>query len=534
VALVLALALPAAAHATTGVGAHGPVTEASGWFPDWYEDASGLRLELCVEGRYCLSTAEGGLPHADEPARFPDNFPDEAFWWAGETTLTYPGGSALLVLAQEAAFANGPIVSGDQIAFGRVRIRATGLVPNAWYRFTYPFGQIDLQAVDKAPRVVNYTSDVGCVAAPCADGAFSQLGGSAIGPNFLQWDTTESAPPEGYVGNPAVPHRVTGSTFVPEGEAEPANHFRIDRITGPGGTVTSTVGRTDFFLVQGKLAGPARGHFAAAPVRFDDREVGTSAEREVRIRNTGSGDLPLGTAALAGDDPGEFRLEGGGTCDLPGTLAPGESCTVRVGFAPSLAGKRSAWLEVAQGAAGDDGSSGGGEGGEGSGDSSASSADAAPAYRVALSGTATERPTPAAPVPPAAPAPAAQAPAGLVPGVTVLGSTARSTRPAVRQLTVRSRIERARVRAEGLRLVLRIAGEANVVRVRIHRMRATRKGARVAEAFRPPTSNPVRLRLSGADLRRRLTPGRYRIEVAAGTSRAALGTVAATTFRVVR
>ena len=361
-ALVLALALPAAAaHATTGIGAHGPVTEASGWFPEWYEDAAGMRLALCVEGPYCMATMEAPLPHPDEPASFPDNFPEEAFWWAGETTLTYPGGSALLVLAQEAAFANGPIVSGDQIAFGRVRIRATGLTPGAWYRFTYPFGQIDLQAVDKAPRVVNYTSDVGCVAAPCPDDAFSQLGGSAIGPNFLQWDTTESAPPEGYVGNPAVSHRVTGSTFVPEGEAEPANSFRIDRITGPGGAVTTTVGRTDFFLVQGKLAGPAHGHFAAAPVRFDDRQVGTSAEREVRIRNTGSGDLPLGTAALAGDDPGEFRLEGG-TCDLPRTLAPGESCTVRVGFAPSLAGPRSAWLEVAPGAPGDDSGSGDGPG----------------------------------------------------------------------------------------------------------------------------------------------------------------------------
>ena len=60
------------------------------------------------------------------------NFPNEAFWWAGESTLTYPSGEALLVLAQEAAFANGPIEHGQQVAFGRIRIRATGLVPNAW------------------------------------------------------------------------------------------------------------------------------------------------------------------------------------------------------------------------------------------------------------------------------------------------------------------------------------------------------------------------------------------------------------------
>ncbi len=148
--------------ASDGIGSHGPVTEAYGWFPEWYEDSAGTRLELCLEGPYCMASIEAPLPHPDQPASFPDNFPEEAFWWAAETTLTYPGGQALLVLGQEAAFANGPLVAGDQVAFARIRIRATGLVPGAWYRFTHPYGQIDLQAVDKAPRVVNYTSDVGC------------------------------------------------------------------------------------------------------------------------------------------------------------------------------------------------------------------------------------------------------------------------------------------------------------------------------------------------------------------------------------
>lgn len=116
-----------------------------------------------------------------------------------------------------------------------------------------------------------------------------------------------------------------------------------------------------------------------------------------------------------------------------------------------------------------------------------SAADVASAYRVALRGTATERPVPAVPVPPAPP-----------------------------------------------RLVLRITGEANVVRVRIHRMSGGRRGPLVARAFRPPTSRPVRLRLSDGEIRRRLTPGRYRIEVAAGTTRTTLGAVSARATRVVR
>ena len=521
-ALVLALALPAAAQATTGIGAHGPVTEAYGWFPEWYEDASGLRLELCVDGPYCLSTAEGGVPHPDEPARFPDNFPDEAFWWSADSTLTYPGGSALLSLGQEAAFAGGPVAPGDQVAFGRIRIRATGLVPNAWYRFTHPFGQVDLQAVDKAPRVVNHTADAGCTAPPCAD-AFGRLGESVIGPDFLQWDTTQSAPPEGYVGNPALPHRVTGSRFVPEGETEPANFFAIQRIDGKGGAVAQDVGRTEFFLLQGKLAGPPRGHFAAVPLRFPDRIIGTSAVRDATIRNTGSGVLRLGDPRIAGHDAADFWVAGG-TCAFPATLAPGSTCTVQVGLRPSAAGERTARLELTE-TTGDDTATADSE-----------TTPTALTRSVALSGAAIAPPAPAGPAP-TGPQTSAPPPAALVPAagrVVVLGATARSTRPAVRSLTVRDRIARARVRAEGLRVVLRIAGEANVVRVRIHRLSGGRRGALVAEAFRSPTGNPVRLRLSGGEIRHRLTPGRYRIEVAAGTTRTTLGAVSARTTRVVR
>jgi hypothetical protein len=65
-------------------------------------------------------------------------------------------------------------------------------------------------------------------------------------------------------------------------------------------------------------------------------------------------------------------------------------------------------------------------------------------------------------------------------------------------------------------------------------MSGARRGPLVAQAFRPPTSNPVRLRLSDREIRRRLTPGRYRIEVAAGTTRTTLGAVSARTTRVVR
>jgi hypothetical protein len=114
----------------------------------------------------------------------------------------------------------------------------------------------------------------------------------------------------------------------------------------------------------------------------------------------------------------------------------------------------------------------------------------------------------------------------------VLDTTARSSRAAIRRLTVSSVIRRARVRKDGLRLVLRIAGDANIVRVRIYRTHDSERGARVAQVFRSPTANPVRLRLADSSLRRRLTPGFYRIEVAAGTSRSTLGATSTRTIRV--
>jgi hypothetical protein len=510
-AVAVGLAAPVAAQASNGIGMHGPATEASGWFPEWYEDAAGTKLELCVEGPNCLAAAEGGVPDPGSPISFPDNFPEEAFWWSGETTLTYAGGSALLVMAQEAAFLSGPVAEGDQTAFGRVRIRATGLIPNAWYRFTYPYGQLDLQAVDKAPRVVNYTADTGCLAPPCDDDAFSSLSGSAIGPEFLQWDATESAPPEGYIGSPTLSHRVTGSRFVAPGETEPANYFRIERITGNGGTVMGTVGRTDFFLVQGKLAGAPHGHFAGAPVQFGDRQVGSTAERTATIRNTGSGDLELGRPEIVGNDIDDFAIASGGSCDLPGTLGAGQSCTVRILFAPSVARGHSARLEVPE---------------ETSGDATIRS--------IALTGTGTATPV-LITVPPTPPAVVVQPPA--VPPVTppnggVLDQTVTSSRAAISRFTVRSVAARSRVRAEGLRLVFNIKGEANVVRVRIYKMHGARRGARVVQLYRSATGNPVRLRIADRTLRRRLTAGRYQVEVAAGLTRDTLGTIAKRSLRV--
>ena len=79
---------------------------------------------------------------------FPTNFPDE-FFYASATSENVPTagcagtapGRALVTLALEGAFVNGDPAAGEQMAFGRIRVRVTsGLCPNTTYEFRHPFG----------------------------------------------------------------------------------------------------------------------------------------------------------------------------------------------------------------------------------------------------------------------------------------------------------------------------------------------------------------------------------------------------------
>ena len=98
-----------------------------GGFPAWYQDTTGLALEFCsplnqseVDGGWCLLLP--GDPPA-VPEVFPNLFFDEHFYFAGTASITpASGGKALLTLAQEAAFAVGPPIPGDQITFARIRM----------------------------------------------------------------------------------------------------------------------------------------------------------------------------------------------------------------------------------------------------------------------------------------------------------------------------------------------------------------------------------------------------------------------------
>lgn len=243
---MLPAALPAA---PTGVG---PVDPDNG-YPYWYGDAglpattttpalAPVRLELCLVVAECAAAApEAGVdPGYDQsqPLTIPGNFPEEAFWWSAEASMTLNGGAeARLVLAQEAAFGgDGSVAAGQQNAFSRVRIRIDDAVPGGTYTVTHPYGKLEVTADDRGR--VRFTEDIGCLQQPCT---WDEPTEGKIGP-FLRWSGNDA--PAGTIGDPNVPHAVVGSP----------NNTNYFRIKGPNPTGTIVAKRTSLFSVMGQIA----------------------------------------------------------------------------------------------------------------------------------------------------------------------------------------------------------------------------------------------------------------------------------------
>jgi len=167
-AVALAFALTAssfAAHAA--LERAGPVsTDPSvGEFPAWYQDTTGVAMEFCapqndseIGGGWCLLLpgTVGAVPEA-----FPTNFFIEHFYFAGTSLMSHPDGAkSLLVLAQEASFANGTVVRpGDQTVFSRIRVSLNPVPVTGTYRFIHPYGEEVRSGV--AGGKIFFTSDVG-------------------------------------------------------------------------------------------------------------------------------------------------------------------------------------------------------------------------------------------------------------------------------------------------------------------------------------------------------------------------------------
>jgi len=258
----------------------GPYTPANGGFAGWYQDTHGRTLDLCLSkalssrvpstpgapSYMCSLLPTPGVFDDAQPIVFPTNFPDEAFWFTGETAIVDAARGIDLgyVSAIEAAFAAEEPVEGDQVSFARIRIRVD--VPTAGtYVITHPYG-VDVFNIDTpGRRAINMTRDIGIGTPQTYDGALK----GDIGPflRSVNGPYTETNPLTGaaeqFVGDPNLNEAVTGSPF----------NTNFVRIEGPNGLDL----RSTTFAVSGKLSTVVRPTPMITQRSTYSRKAGTSA-----------------------------------------------------------------------------------------------------------------------------------------------------------------------------------------------------------------------------------------------------------------
>ncbi|MBI2276132.1 MAG: cadherin-like domain-containing protein [Dechloromonas sp.] len=294
-----------AGPATAELARVGPVVPAHG-YPEWYQDSTGLALDLCLPDAIDLEQGNCLLLPGDvasAPESFPTNFADEHFWFAaGSLMTTGNAGRANLVLAVEAAFALA-VKPGDQISFGRIRVKITDLPSNGTYKVIHPYGELEFPD-QVAGGTIFYTDDVGVA---CAQGDFSCALKSGVGP-FLRAAEIPGGPAKAPVvingktmlTDPVTPTFVTGGPF--------SNKFRVEgpNIGGPGINVIET----ELFDLMGRV------HTAPIPSPL-------RAERAGYTRN-GSGawiDIFARAAPGLGQAPAALAISGAGV--VPKLMSPG-------------------------------------------------------------------------------------------------------------------------------------------------------------------------------------------------------------------
>src|SRR4051812_33223152 len=273
------LALTSPAHAA--LERSGPVSNAPtiGGYPVWYQDTTGMALDMCapnqaeLDGGWCLL----GVGDTTVPEVFPTAFADEHFYYAADAALTTAQGSKALVrLAVEAAFATA-VQPGDQMVFSRIRVKLVDVPATGNYRFIHPNGEENIFAEAGAPRGIFFTDDVGLTAGNFNEALTPRLGpflaASATpgGPELPAVSATNQTPDtdpahfggaftptpypgtgKSYLADPARVGPITGSPLPPfigsDGLPHDLNVFRIE---GPAGSViggTNTDGTTIDFI----------------------------------------------------------------------------------------------------------------------------------------------------------------------------------------------------------------------------------------------------------------------------------------------
>src|SRR5262245_29310981 len=225
------------AACTVPLAGFGPIDPANG-FPMYYQDSTALALAQCLDPVCAGPAFLATLPNPNLPVSFPDNFPVEMFYSRLIAKFTVGTVNVLYTAAVEGTFLNGVVAAGNQMVFGRVRIRVDGLQPGGVYTVTHPYGAKSFTA--DGLGVINDTVTVGAVPIGLVPTAFSLALTGPVGP-FPRFATGPVPPPPGTIGNPVSPQTITGSNCA----------RNLVSVTGPGLVGVST---NLFTTVIGKVA----------------------------------------------------------------------------------------------------------------------------------------------------------------------------------------------------------------------------------------------------------------------------------------
>ena len=202
------------------------------------------------------------------------NFPPETLYWMAAADMPTTVGDAEISMSVAAVFGTDTAQQGQQTLSAALTIRIDTPTVGT-YTVTHPSGVQVFEVAVAGDKAINETSET-------FGGGTSNFNSplnvalSPIGPTLLEWDINA---PLGYLGNPALPHTVTGSPFG-------TNFFRVEGpdVGGPGIDLIET----DLFTVVGKRA-------VIAPTAWADLSGGLPGTDGIQPYLSGTGDLSGGS-----------------------------------------------------------------------------------------------------------------------------------------------------------------------------------------------------------------------------------------------
>ena len=207
---------PTVPDANVGLERSGPISPSNG-YPEWYQDQTGLALELLTpKSTNELAAGYNVIVPADTvyPEVMPSAWAVEHFYWYAGSEILVGNSRARLIMAHEASFGAGSVKVGDQVTFTRIRVDFRSVPSTGTYIIETPYSTRTFTNVPAGSRIFD-TEDVGIAPGPSG---FELSLKTKVGPYLVASATpggAELAPVtfqgRKYLADPAALVKLTGS-----------------------------------------------------------------------------------------------------------------------------------------------------------------------------------------------------------------------------------------------------------------------------------------------------------------------------------